>query len=272
MTTMRGASRQSFEAARRQLNSHLAGSDARAVARDLFAISRVLQGSAGLRRALTDPARDEESKVELATSLFGSQTSAGSLSIIRTLVAGRWSAPSEFSTSIELLAVEAESAAAESDGTLDRVEGELFQFARLLVNQSALRQAMTNRAVPVEAKQELAASLLAGKVSPSTQTLIAALIASSGGRSLERGLEEFAQVAARRRERSIARVTTAIELNDAQRSRLAAALAEQAGRAVQLNVEVDPSIIGGISVRLGDELLDGTIINRLADARRQIAG
>lgn len=272
MTTMRGASRESFEAARRQLGSQIAGADARAMSRDLFGIGRVLDGSAGLRRALTDPARDEASKSELAASLLSTKVSAGALALVKTLVSGRWSSPSDLSDAIELLAVEAEAAAAESDGSLDAVEGELFRFARVISSESGLRQALSDRSVPAERKQELVGTLLAGKASASTITLVSALVGSPRGRSLERGLEEFARVAAERRGRSIAHVTTAVPLSDAQRARLADALAQQAGRPIQLNVEVDPSIVGGISVRLGDEILDGTIINRLADARRRLAG
>lgn len=269
---MRGASRESFEAARRQLGSQISGADARGMSRDLFGIAHVLDGSAGLRRALTDPARDEASKSELVASLFGSKVGAGALTLVKTLTSGRWSSPSDLSDAVELLAVESEAAAAEQDGTLDAVENELFRFARLISTESGLRQALTDRSVSTDQKQALVGSLLSGKATASTVTLVDALIASPRGRSIERGLEEFAQVAAQRRNRSIAHVTTAVELNAAQRERLAAALAQQAGRTIQLNVEVDPSIVGGISVRLGDELLDGTIINRLADARRRLAG
>lgn len=272
MTTMRGASRESFEAARRQLESHLGGADARAISRDLFGICHVLDGSAGLRRALTDPARDGAGKSELATSLFGSKVSAGALNLMRTLVSGRWSSPGDLRDAVELLAAEVEAAAAEQDGTLDQVESELFHFARVVATETGLRQALSDRTLPVEQKQALVSSLLAGKAAQSTQALVAALLASPRGRSIERGLDEFAAVAARRRGRSIAHVTTAVALTDAQRQRLAGALAEQAGRPIQLNVEVDPSIVGGISVRLGDELFDGTIINRIFDARRRLAG
>jgi F-type H+-transporting ATPase subunit delta len=269
MSIMRGASRESFAAARAQLASL---DDARALSRDLFGIVHVLDGSAGLRRALTDPARDEASKSELATSLLADKVAQEALSLVKVLVAGRWSSPGNLSDAIELLAVEAEAAAAEADGTLDAVEDQLFRFARLISSEAGLRQALSDRGIPAERKQELVASLLAGKAVTSTITLVSALIASPRGRSIERGLQEFAEVAAARRGRSIAHVTTAVALSDAQRTRLAGALAEQAGRPIQLNVEVDPSIVGGMSVRLGDEILDGTIINRLADARRRLAG
>ena len=272
MNTMRGVSRQSFEGTRRQVESLLAGQDARAISRDLFAITHVLDGAAGLRRALTDPSRDEASKTALATSLFASKVNAGALAIVSALAGKRWSSPSELSDAIELIAVEVEAAAAEQDGTLDAVESELFRFARVVASESGLRQALTDRSLPVAQKQGLIEALLADKASTSTRTLVSALVSSPRGRSIERGLEAFAQVAADRRGRSIAHVTSAVALTEAQRERLASALAAQAGRPIQLNVEVDPSIVGGISVRLGDELFDGTIINRIADARRRLAG
>jgi F-type H+-transporting ATPase subunit delta len=272
MTLMRGASRGSFEAARREFDTNLVGADPQLVSSDLFSLSRVLDGSAALRRALTDPSRDTESKVELATSLFGTKVSPATLAVVRSLVGGRWSRPSTLTDAIELLAIEAEAANADSRGTLDAVESELFHFARLVEQQSALRQALTDRSVDFERKQALLASLLTNKVDPSTLKLISALVASLRGRSVERGLAEFAEVVANRRGRSIAHVTTAVALSSDQQLRLASALASQTGRPIQINVEVDPSIVGGISVRLGDELLDGTIINRMADARRRMAG
>lgn len=269
---MRGASRESLAAARSALVSALAGADARAVSRDLFGIVSVLDGSAGLRRALTDPARDGASKVALIGSLLAGKISPVTQSVLEALVQGRWSSPGDLADAIELLAVESEAAAAEQDGTLDAVEDELFRFARVVAGDSALRQALSDRSVDGDQKVSLVTSLLGGKATASTITLVSALVKSPRGRSIERALTDFASVAAERRQRSIAHVRTAVALSSAQRDRLSQALAQQVGRQVQLNVEVDPTVVGGISVRLGDDLFDGTIVNRLEDARRLLAG
>lgn len=270
--TMRGASRESLAAARSTLDAALKSGNARDISRDLFGVCRVLDESAGLRRALTDPARDGASKASLVTSLLAGKISSASQSVLEILAKGRWSSPSNFADAVELLAIDSEAAAAESDGTLDKVEDELFRFARIVASDAGLRQALSDRGVPSDAKVSLIQSLLGNKVSASTLTLVSALVAAPRGRSMEGGLAEFAQVAAERRQRSIAHVRTAVELSSAQRERLAGALAKQVGRQVQLNIEVDPTVVGGISVRLGDDLFDGTIINRMEDARRALAG
>ncbi len=89
------------------------------------------------------------------------------------------------------------------------------------------------------------------------------------GRSLDLSLEEYARLAARRRERLVAEVHVAVALTDAQRSRLVEALSAAYGHAVYLNVVLDPRISGGMTVRVGDELIDGSVATRLAEAQAQ---
>jgi F-type H+-transporting ATPase subunit delta len=92
------------------------------------------------------------------------------------------------------------------------------------------------------------------------------------GRSLESNLEALAGAAAARRQREVATVTSATPLTEQHRERLAAALAAQLGHHVQLNVVVDPGVVGGLRVSVGDEVIDGTLANRLDEAQRRIAG
>jgi len=79
-------------------------------------------------------------------------------------------------------------------------------------------------------------------------------------------------LAAAQRGRVVAEVVSAIELDEAQEQELTDALSRLQGRAVQLNVAVDPRVLGGISVRIGDEVIDGTVASRLEQARRAVAG
>jgi F-type H+-transporting ATPase subunit delta len=90
------------------------------------------------------------------------------------------------------------------------------------------------------------------------------------GRNLEAGLNHFAQAASERRNQVIAHVKSATAMSDAQVSRLSAALAKQVGRNVRINVEVDKGVVGGISIRFADELIDGTVASRLAEAGRRL--
>jgi F-type H+-transporting ATPase subunit delta len=91
------------------------------------------------------------------------------------------------------------------------------------------------------------------------------------GRTLDASLEEYARLAAERRERLVAEVHVAIALTDVQRRRLAAALAASYGRDVHLNIVLDPKVIGGMSIQIAEERIDGTVASRLAGLRRRLA-
>jgi F-type H+-transporting ATPase subunit delta len=138
--------------------------------------------------------------------------------------------------------------------------------------QPDLRAALDSTTLPADRKQGLLDALLAGKVTPVTLRLISQMVTHPRGRPLTVGLDTCANIAARRRQQLIAVVRTAVELSAAQRSRLAAALAASYGHPVHLNVVIDPSVVGGISVQIGDELIDGTAASRLAAVRRKLAG
>jgi F-type H+-transporting ATPase subunit delta len=172
---------------------------------------------------------------------------------------------------IEQLAIEALVAKAEYDGTLDELEDELFRFGRLVAAHPELRLALANPGLPTEGKRNLLATLLEGKVTPVALSLITQMVVHPRGRSLPAALELCAGIAARRRERLIAVVRSAAELSDSQRRRLAAALAASYGHNVFLNVVIDPAVVGGLSVQIGDELIDGTAATQLAAVRRRLA-
>ena len=115
-------------------------------------------------------------------------------------------------------------------------------------------------------------ALLRGKVTPVTLRLITQMVTHPRGRALPAALDVCASIAAQRREQLIAVVRSAVELTAAQQRRLAGALAEAYGHQVHLNIVVDPAVMGGISVQIGDELIDGTAARRLAAVRRKLAG
>ncbi|MGW1141530.1 F0F1 ATP synthase subunit delta, partial [Streptomyces zhihengii] len=157
-------------------------------------------------------------------------------------------------------------------GRLDNVEDELFRFGRILATSPELRSALTDRAATAAAKGELLGSLLGGKAEKVTERLIVGLVTHPRGRSLEAGLDSLSKLAAERRDRMVAVVTSAVPLTEAQKQRLGAGLARIYGREMHLNLEVDPEVLGGISVRVGDELINGTVQERIDEAKRRIAG
>jgi F-type H+-transporting ATPase subunit delta len=246
------------------------GADLARLGTDLFFVVGVLDQNAPLRRALTDPGAGTELKQSLAAQLFEGKVQPVSLDVLRTAVAARWSRTRDLSDALERAGVEALVAGAESDGTLDDVEDELFRFGRIVEADSDLQYALTNR-MPVAAKRELVDTLLEGRTTDATRLLVGQAVAGRY-RSFTAALNEFGRFAAARRKRLIAVVRVARPLDEQRRQRLADALGRRYGGTVHLNVIVDPDVLGGVRVEIGGEVVDGTVATRLEDVRRQIAG
>jgi F-type H+-transporting ATPase subunit delta len=274
MIVLGGSSRQALLALRGALDEQLKGAssaECTALSADLFKALGAVGSSVGLRRALTDPARDHASKTALINDLFGSQIGAKAVSLLVSAASFRWSSSSEIADAIEQIAVEAEATAANSENSLDRVEEELFLFSRLIVTSNELRLALNDRADSTDRKVALVDSIFAAKAAPSTVRLLQALVGGTRGRSIEAALSAFAHAVSARRNRLVAVVRSVIALNPAQSEKLAASLTKQVGQPVHINTEIDPSVLGGIEVRFADEIIDGTISNRLAEASRALA-
>ncbi len=269
---MRGVSRASLAEVEEQLEPLTADPQvAGTVADELFAVARLLATQSVLRRALADPSRTAETRSSLATSVLTGKVSPQTADLVAAVAAARWSAPSDLTVAVEQLAVQAVVAAAEHEDNLDDLEDELFRFGRIVASQPSLRMALTNPFVSADAKRQLLSELLAGKVTPEALRLITEAAASPIGRSLDLSLEEYARLAARRRERLVAEVHVAVALTSAQRSRLIDALTATYGHTVYLNVVLDPRVTGGMTVRVGDELIDGSVATRLGEAQRRLA-
>jgi F-type H+-transporting ATPase subunit delta len=171
---------------------------------------------------------------------------------------------------VEQIAVEAEAGAANSDNKLDLVQDELFAFSKTLIENPELRTAFTTNSDTLDRKLELAKSIFGAKYSEFTNRLIAQCVSGRSGRSIEKTLSSFIHAVTARRNRVNAFVKSSIALNSAQQEKLVSSLTKKIGQSVHLNVEIDPSVIGGVSVRFGDEVIDGTIKNRLAEASRTL--
>lgn len=270
---MHGASRQALLSVRESLAARAGQADASSVsglAEGLLAVVRLLDREGSLRRTLGDPALEPAAKQQLVRGLLGSQLDDSALDLLDEVVAQRWSSARELVDAVEVLGVTAVFLVAESAGELDAVEDELFRFSRTLAGEPELRAVLTDRGLDTERKQALIDGLLDGKVKAGTKRIVQALVITPRGRTLEDGLEEFARLAADVRSRTLATVTTAVPLDQDQRERLAASLSTQLGRQVQLQSEVDPRVLGGVLVRIGDEVIDGSTRHRLAEARRTL--
>jgi len=268
---MQGSSRAAFAAGHEAFVAALgSGAYGSALAGDLFGVTGALDSSASLRRALVDPSRDSAAKRGLVQGLFGSKISAAAASVLNALVAGHWADDQDLGDATETLAVEALVASAEADGRLDALESDLFRFGRVVAADSGLRDALSAHGGDDNVKAALVETLLQGKASTETIRLARQAAVAPRGRRFGRVLESYLAVAARRREQLTATVTAAVPLDDAQRQRLGRALSAIYGGPVQINVVLDPAVVGGIRVQVGDEVVDGTILRRLQEAERAL--
>ena len=271
---MRGTSRESLAAGQERLEALLSGrgTQPEVLGDELFAVANLLAGSAGLRRALTDPSRAGEAKAELVQRLFAGKVGGPAVDLLAGLVRSRWGAPSDLTDAVEALAVQAVLAAAQRADRLESVEDELFRFSRLVAGTTGLRDAFSGRTEGDDRKAALVQRLLGGRAAPETVRLATHAGVHPRGLRTERALEAFVEAAAERRRQLVAQVVAAVPLTTVQRDRLTAALRRTYGRPIRLNVDIDPEVLGGLRVQVGGELLDGTIVTRLDDLRRRLAG
>ena len=267
-----GSSRQSLVAARTALDAAVKGVDAQAastLSAELFFVADVLGSNISVRRALTDSSRDGSAKGALIKDLLASKVGKATVGLLTDLSALRWSGAKDLVQVIEQLAIEAEATAANISGELDRVENEMFVISNTISNSSELRKAFKSDAQV--AKAQLAAELLKN-ASSSTTKLVSQMVNAWRGRSIESAFADFQWALAARRNRVIALVRVAAPMSQAQQDRLEAALNKQVGQPVRMNIEIDPTVLGGVSVKFADEMVDGSVSNRLAGAARALAG
>lgn len=273
MKVLGGSSRASVITLRKSLTQAVEKQSANEVAllaQDLFVILSVLSSSIGVRRALTDNARDGGAKAELISNLFGKNITAQAQALLANAAALRWSNPGEIADAIENLAIEAEATSADKNNELEQVENQLFDFARVLRANPELRQALNTSADTDQSKVALLESVVKGKYANSTVNLLKRVITLRRGRSIDATLATYSHYVSARKDRLVAHVKSAVALSDAQINKLVAALGKQMGRDVHINLEIDPKVLGGISIRYADDVIDGTIVNRLADAGRAL--
>lgn len=275
MTTSGIASREARAAARERLTAlgDVTSVDLTALAGDLAAVTELLDREVGLRRVLTDPSRPGGDKAELAGRLLGGRVGGETVDLVSGMVRTRWSASRDLVDAVEELADTADLLSAERAGALDTVEDELFRISRIVASSPELRAALgvrdTGEAARA-AKSALVHRLLGERTHPVTERLVTRLTERPRGRSLDAGLEGLSSLAAELRHRSVAVVTTAVPLSDRQQRRLGDALARLYGRQIRLNLDVDPRVLGGILVRIGDEVIQGTVAGRLDEVDRRL--
>lgn len=264
---MRGASADAYTAVERVLAD--GSGDGARTGQDLFAVAGLLRTEASLRRVATDVSVAPEAKAGLLRQVLSDKVEGDALGLVETAVAQRWTASRDLADSLERLGVVATVRATGDDAT--RLEDELFAFGQLVVDNPELRDALSDPARSQEDKRGLVRGLLEGKALPATVTLVEQSLSGSY-RTVGVALTAYQKVAAETRGQRVATVRVARPLSDADRQRLTDTLTKQYGRPVHLNVVVDPAVVGGIRVEIGDDVIDGTVASRLDVARRKLAG
>jgi F-type H+-transporting ATPase subunit delta len=242
------------------------------IADEILTVARVLAGQPRLRRALTDPARTGADRSALLGGLLDGKVSEDTATLLRLLVDGRWSSGAELLTATERLGVEALLASADSAGDLSEVEDELFRFGQIVNGDHQLAATLANSTVPPARRRELLHLLLDERANPATLRLAEVALEGFGGRTFLHAVSRLVELAAERRDRQVAYVIAASPLTDEQERRLGAVLARRYGRQVDLKVTIEPEVLGGLSVRIGHDLYDGTVLRRLNQSRAALAG
>jgi F-type H+-transporting ATPase subunit delta len=276
---MHASSRAALEASREALQAQTGGTRSRnrgdallVLADELFAVAHVLDGQLSLRRALSDASVRPEDRAALVRRLLSGKVSENALEVLEVVARQRWSRPLDLVEATETLATEAALDAADARGELDSVEDELFRFSRIVAADDDLARILGDRSAPREGKAALLDRLLVGKVSPVTERLVRNYLTSSHVHSAENEIERLSTAAARRRGQSVAHVVSATPLTATQERRLVATLERLYGRTMGLQVQVDPAVLGGLVIRVDDEVIDGSIAHRLEAAGRRLAG
>lgn len=264
---LRGASAE----ARVALRDRVEAVDAAELARlgdDLVGVADLLRSEPGLRRVATDPTTEADAKARLFRGILDGRVAAASLEIVVDAIGRRWTATRDLADTLEYLGVVAIVRSVSEQA--DRLSDELFAVGELISAEDGLRAALSDPVRSVEDKAALVRGLLEGKALPATVTLTV-LALNGSHRTVNVALTEYQKIAAGVYGESVATVQVARDLDERDRARLIAALTEQYGRPVHLNVMVDPELVGGMRVEIGDDVIDGSVSARLDDARRLLA-
>ena len=156
---------------------------------------------------------------------------------------------------------------AEAEDNVEEVSDELFRFARALDGNDELRSALTDQRIEASRRQQIVEDLLGGKASATTVGLVSMIVGTGRAGDLSRIADKMVELGASSRGRDVALVRTAVPLSDDQHDRLVAALTRAHGSELDVKVQVDPSVVGGIVTQIGDTVMDGTVRTRLAQLR-----
>lgn len=270
---MAGVSSQSLATALKDLETRLPGATL-SLAEELFGVLDMIDSNAGLRRALTDPSREGKDKAALVSNLLAGKVSDQTATVVGELVSMRWAAARDLGDALETLGATAAIAVAENRGngaaSLESLENDLFDFIRTVDSSHELQRALSERQASTDARVALALKLVPN-AGPEAQLLVRQAVKAPRGIKPTHLVKRFVELVAKRHDRWIANVSVTRPLTDEQYERLQQGLNSLFGRELRTDVTVEPSLIGGVRVQVGDEVVDSTVIAKLSELRRKLA-
>jgi len=262
---MGAQTRRSLDQAKHVLAGHQAMSPE--LAANLFAAALGLSGSKALRRALTDSSSEPSRRQELARGAFAS-LSTDAKKLLAELAILPWSHADDLQGALEDLGIRV--LAATSKG-IDLV-GELLAVSKLAHSDAELELALGSKRASGEARAALAGSLIAGKVSPQALAIVQHLVNDPRGRRMGAMLSAAAETVADQAGTGLAMVTVAKPLTASQRASIQALVKKKYGQEHYLAEVINPDVVGGAKIRVGHDVIDGSIQTRLLDLRTKLAG
>lgn len=161
-------------------------------------------------------------------------------------------------------------AIAAAEGELEAFTDDVHAVAAAVENSDELSATLTDTHLPAERRAQIVEDLLDGKASRTAVSLVSMIVANGRARDLSAIAREVAVIGASERGRDIAVVRSAIDLDDDQKARLATALESAVGSPVDVRVQIDPSVLGGLVAQIGDVVIDGSVRRRLDQLKQSV--
>jgi F-type H+-transporting ATPase subunit b/F-type H+-transporting ATPase subunit delta len=271
---LRAASRQAMAALTEEFDSvagRLREPGLNTLADELTSVVSLLVTEPILNRHLAEPSDNPQAKIALVDSLLSDKLDSHTLELLRTAVSQRWSADADLLAGIEHIARLALLKLAEVNNEVDGVEDQLFRFGRVLDAEPRLTAVLSDYTASVDGRIGLLDKVLGGDgVNQTAKALLEQTVTLLRGERADEAVIDLAELAVARRGEIVAHVTAAADLSDAQRTRLTEVLTRIYGHPVAVQLHVDPDLLGGLSITVGDEVIDGSIASRLAAAESQL--
>jgi ATP synthase F0 subunit b/ATP synthase F1 delta subunit len=242
------------------------------VADDLASVAKLLARESVLTRHLADPADDPTPKLGLLETLLEGKVGDTSLEVLKAAVSGRWSSDANLVDAVEHVARLALLVRAEREEVAGEVEEQLFRFSRILDTQPGLATLLSDYSAPTEGRVKLLRDVLdsGSGVNATTVQLLSQTVELLRGERADDAVLDLAELAVARRGEVVAHVSAAADLTDAQRTRLTEVLTRIYGHPVSLQLHINPELLGGLSIAVGDEVIDGTLSSKLAAAETKL--